>query len=51
MWALRLQFESRSIVVALGEFDGVLRYLPDEIVVIFDPNVAGAYMVSPGWGG
>ena len=51
LWALRLQFESCSIVVALGEFDGALRYLPDEIVVIFDPDVAGAYMISPGWGG
>lgn len=45
VWAVRLDFLTRSIVVALGEVDdeGLLRYMPDALVVIFDEVTAQNY--------
>lgn len=45
---LRLHFDSGGeVMIAVGELDvDQIRYLPDELVVIFDPEVALAY-VSP----
>ncbi len=43
LWALRLGFTSGSAVVALGALQQDLEYMPDEIVVVFDPEVARAY--------
>ncbi len=47
LWALRLRFQTREVVDALGEFDERLSYMPDEVVVIFDPGLAREYMSSP----
>jgi hypothetical protein len=56
IWAVRLEFSSgQSIVVALGELrDGTLRYIPDQLVVIFDAAIARSYVLEaggePAWG-
>ena len=45
-WSLRLDFEPESIVIALGERDwpsNEVTYIPDCVVVIFDPPIARAY--------
>jgi hypothetical protein len=43
LWAVRLGFSTRSIVIALGIADPDLVYLPDELVVIFDQSLAASY--------
>lgn len=46
--ALRLHFDSGDeVMIAVGELDAdQIRYLPDELVVVFEPEVAREY-VSP----
>ncbi|MGJ7906667.1 hypothetical protein ACOQFL_09325 [Actinopolyspora sp. H202] len=48
-WSFRFEFDvGSSVVVALGEAAGRgFSYLPDELVVIFDGDLADAY-VNPG---
>ena len=43
LWAIRLDFLCGSIVVALGTVDRDIEYMPDELVVVFDPMLASAY--------
>jgi hypothetical protein len=46
LWALRLDFESGSVVVVLGEVNPVLTYIPDEIVVVYDESMARSFRLS-----
>lgn len=46
LWALRLDFGGESVVVALGKANPVLSYIPDEIVVVYDENIARSYRIS-----
>jgi hypothetical protein len=46
VWALRLNFSGASVVIALGELRDQPSYMPDELVVIFDPDVARTYLSS-----
>jgi hypothetical protein len=46
LWAMRLQFGSGSVVVALGTEYPELCYAADELVVIHDPALACAYRPS-----
>ncbi len=56
IWSVRLEFSpDLSIVVALGEWrDGAIHYIPDQIVVIFDAEIARSYVIpageEPAWG-
>jgi hypothetical protein len=56
IWSVRLEFSfDPSIVVALGEWrDGAVHYIPDQIVVIFDAEIARRYVIpageEPAWG-
>jgi hypothetical protein len=43
VWAMRFDFPQGSVVVALGEPGPPIDYMPDELVVIFDEEVARAY--------
>jgi hypothetical protein len=43
LWAMRLDFSAGSVVVALGTADHDIEYMPDELVVVFDTTLAGAY--------
>lgn len=43
LWALRLDFSTGSVVVALGTADQEVEYMPDELVVVFDATLAAAY--------
>jgi hypothetical protein len=43
LWALRLEFSTIPLVIALGTTDTPISYVPDELVVIFDPAVGDAY--------
>ena len=47
LWSVRLDVENgASVVVALGETEGTLpSYQPDNLVVIFEPDIAQAYQV------
>jgi hypothetical protein len=57
LWAIRINLDSaESVVIALGVVeDGHLIYLPDSIVVIFEPDVARSYSIpaadGSSWGG
>lgn len=46
VWAIRLQVDSESLTIALGEpgIDGPV-YQPDELLVIFDREAAAAYRI------
>lgn len=56
LWAVRLSLEThRAVVVALGELSPEgLSYMPDSVVVIFDPTVAAEFKIPAGeseaWG-
>jgi hypothetical protein len=43
LWALRLDFATGSVVVALGAVDQGIDYMPDELVVVFNPALADSY--------
>jgi hypothetical protein len=43
LWALRVDLPTGSVVVALGTADASVSYMPDELVVTFDPTVASSY--------
>ncbi len=43
LWAMRLDFPSRSVVIALGTADEEVDYMPDELVIVFDSELARAY--------
>jgi hypothetical protein len=43
LWAMRLDLATGSIVVALGTDYPEIDYMPDELVVVFDPELAPAY--------
>ena len=47
LWAIQLKFDTDELMIALGEAgpDGA-RYQPDELVVIFDAELAAAYRRS-----
>jgi hypothetical protein len=42
-WAVRLDFSARSVVVALGTANPSLDYMPNELVVVFDGELARGY--------
>lgn len=54
LWALRLSTANKSVVLALGAFDPELYYVPDELVVIHDPDrcrkYRPAHVESSAWG-
>lgn len=54
LWALRFDFTTGSVVVALGTLNGDVAYMPDELVVIFDSASACLYRSTHGspsaWG-
>lgn len=43
LWSLRLGFSRSSVVIALGVADPNPSYMPDEIIVLFDPLLAKRY--------
>ena len=43
LWALRHDFPTGSVVLALGALQATIDYAPDEVVVIFDADTARAY--------
>lgn len=43
LWGVRLSFSARSILIALGTANPGLKYMPDELVVVFDPSLADSY--------
>lgn len=43
LWAMRLDLSAGSIVVALGTAYPEIDYMPDELVVVFDPVLAHAF--------
>lgn len=43
LWALRLDFATGSIVIALGTNRPDLDYMPDELVAVFDQSLADSY--------
>ncbi|MCC3316425.1 hypothetical protein [Nocardia africana] len=47
VWSYRFDFHSSpSVTASLGqEIDGKVSYLPDSIVVIFDPNLSASYHI------
>lgn len=47
LWAIRINFDNgASAVVALGELQGMApNYQPDNLLVIFDPEVAQSYQI------
>jgi hypothetical protein len=54
VWAIRLDFLSGSVVVALGAVNHAIEYMPDELVVLFDRARAEAYsprhVTGSAWG-
>lgn len=48
VWAIRIDLDGgRSFVIALGEIrEGILAYLPDSVVVLFDREDAEAYRIN-----
>lgn len=43
LWALRLDFATGSVVIALGCLDTSLKFAPDELVVVSDSSVARSF--------
>jgi hypothetical protein len=43
LWAIRLGFAKGSVVIALGTTRSDIEYIPDELVVIFEPSLARSY--------
>jgi hypothetical protein len=43
LWAVRICFAEGSIVVALGRANPDIKYMPNELVVIFDSSLAQSY--------
>ena len=43
LWALRLDLSAGSVVLALGTDFPEIDYMPDELIVVFDPALARAY--------
>jgi hypothetical protein len=54
LWALRLECPQGPVVVALGMADDDISYVPDELVVMFDRELATAYrprhVAESAWG-
>lgn len=46
LWAVRLEFDAGSVVIALGVGDTGLSYMPDEMVVVSDEPLARSYCPS-----
>jgi hypothetical protein len=55
IWAIRISFAVGSIVIALGAACPDIKYMPDELVVVFDMSLARSYKPHHGsesaWGG
>jgi hypothetical protein len=56
VWAVRIDLDGASVVIALGELDnGLPRYQPDALLVLFDADLAQFYAIpaadGTAWGG